>query len=123
MPLFGQLDLAAHASRAPSVTKLLTDAEGFFVEHVDVLAFTYEIDIQRGFGVTPKALHPSIPSYCQLVVRRHRDSPLGAFNVAELRINATTFRSYDTRSDDRPTWVRAAGIKEAVTTIRTKVGL
>jgi hypothetical protein len=41
---------------------------------------------------------------------------------AELRINATTFRSYDTRSDDRPTWARATGMKQAATTICTKVG-
>jgi hypothetical protein len=41
---------------------------------------------------------------------------------AELRINASTFRSYDTRSDDRPTWARATGMKQAATTICTKVG-
>ena len=41
---------------------------------------------------------------------------------AELRINASTFKSYDTRSDDRPTWARATGIKQAATTICTKVG-
>jgi hypothetical protein len=41
---------------------------------------------------------------------------------AELRINGTTFRSYDTRSDDRPTWARAAGMKQAATAICTKVG-
>jgi hypothetical protein len=41
---------------------------------------------------------------------------------AELRINGTTFRSYDTRSDDRPTWARATGMKQAATAICTKVG-
>ena len=94
MPLYGQLDIANHVGRANAVTSLLTDAESFSVENVDILAFTYEIDIQRGFAATPKALHPSIPSYCQIVVRKHRDSPLGAFNVAELRVNARAGTHY-----------------------------
>ena len=41
---------------------------------------------------------------------------------AELRINATVFRSYDTRSDDRPTWAKAVGMKQAATAICIKVG-
>jgi hypothetical protein len=41
---------------------------------------------------------------------------------AELRINATTFRSYDTRSDDRPIWAKAADMKQAATMICIKVG-
>jgi hypothetical protein len=94
MPLFGQLDTAEHLARSPRVKELFTDAETFAVEDVDILAFTYEIDIRQGFGVTPKALHPSIPSYCQIVIRRHRDSPLGAFNVAELRLNARAGTHY-----------------------------
>ncbi len=94
MPLFGQLDPADHVARAPTITKLLSDAESFSVDDVDVLAFTYEIDIQRGFRVTPKALHPSIPSYCQLVLRKHRDGPFGPFTVAELRVNARAGTHY-----------------------------
>jgi len=94
MPLFGQLDSATQAGRASTVKSLMTDAESFSIDAVDVLAFTYEIDIQRGFGATPKALHPSIPSYCQIVLRRHRDGPFGAFNVAELRLNARAGTHY-----------------------------
>lgn len=94
MPLFGQLDPAEHSSHAPEVDSVLGESEGFSVEDADILAFTYEIDIQRGFAVTPKALHPSIPSYCQIVVRRHPDSPFGPFNVAELRINARAGTHY-----------------------------
>ena len=41
---------------------------------------------------------------------------------AELRINATTFRSYDTGSDDRLTWAKAAGMKQAAAAICIKVG-
>jgi hypothetical protein len=42
---------------------------------------------------------------------------------AELRINGTAFRSYDTRSDDRPIWARATSMKQATTAICTKVGM
>jgi hypothetical protein len=41
---------------------------------------------------------------------------------AEFRINATSFRSYDTRSADRPIWAIATGMKQAATAICSKVG-
>jgi hypothetical protein len=41
---------------------------------------------------------------------------------AELRINATTFKSYDTRRDDRPAWSRAAGLTQAAAIICARVG-
>jgi len=41
---------------------------------------------------------------------------------AELRINATTFRSYDTRSGDRLAWTKATGLNQAVATICVRVG-
>jgi hypothetical protein len=94
MPLFGQLDIADHLPRAPSVAKLAVTADEFASEHCQVLSFTHEIDITRGFHVTPKALHPSIPSYCQVVFRQHPDSPVGAFTTAELRVNARAATHY-----------------------------
>lgn len=41
---------------------------------------------------------------------------------AEFRINATTFRSYDTRYDDQPAWAKAAGMTQAAATTCTRVG-
>jgi hypothetical protein len=41
---------------------------------------------------------------------------------AEFRINATTFKSYDTRRDDRLAWARAAGLTQAAATICARVG-
>jgi hypothetical protein len=41
---------------------------------------------------------------------------------AEFRVNASTLRTYDTRSDDRPEWVRATGMMQASAAIRNKVG-
>ena len=41
---------------------------------------------------------------------------------AEFRINATTYRSYDTRRHDRPGWARVSGLSEATETICARVG-
>jgi hypothetical protein len=41
---------------------------------------------------------------------------------AEFRINASTLRTYDTRSDGQPAWVRTTGLVQAATAVRTKVG-
>jgi hypothetical protein len=41
---------------------------------------------------------------------------------AEFRINATTYRSYDTRWHDRPGWARATGLTQATKTTCTRVG-
>jgi hypothetical protein len=46
----------------------------------------------------------------------------GTKTWAELRINATTFRSYDTRYDARPAWAWAASISQAAATTCTRVG-
>jgi hypothetical protein len=41
---------------------------------------------------------------------------------AEFRINPTTYRSYDTRRHDRPAWMRAVGILQAVELTCARVG-
>jgi len=41
---------------------------------------------------------------------------------AEFRINATTFRSYDTRRSDRPNWMRATGMVQAAEATCSRVG-
>jgi hypothetical protein len=41
---------------------------------------------------------------------------------AELRINPTTYRSYDTRRYDRPVWMRAVGMAQAVALTCSRVG-
>jgi hypothetical protein len=41
---------------------------------------------------------------------------------AELRVDATISKSYETRSDDRPAWARASGMGQAATTVCKKVG-
>jgi len=41
---------------------------------------------------------------------------------AEFRVNASTFRSYDTRYDDRRDWTKAAGMAQAAALTCTRVG-
>jgi len=69
---------------------------------------------------------------CRMWLERHpkrnalMDVPVAAKidgrRWAELRINATTINSYDTRSNDRLTWTRATGMKQAAATISVKAG-
>jgi hypothetical protein len=94
MPLFGQLDTNDHLAHAPRVEALATEADEFVVDKCQILSFTHEIDIEQGFKVTPKALHPSIPNYCQVIVRAHPQSAFGPFTVAELRVNARAGTNY-----------------------------
>ena len=62
--------------------------------------------------------HPKRDALMDVPVAAEIDGP----RWAELRISATTFRSYDTRSDDRPVWARAAGMKQSAAAICSKVG-
>ncbi|HME23186.1 MAG TPA: hypothetical protein VKI44_17945 [Acetobacteraceae bacterium] len=41
---------------------------------------------------------------------------------AEFRINATTYRTYDTRRHDRPGWARATSLIQATETTCAKIG-
>jgi hypothetical protein len=69
---------------------------------------------------------------CQMWLQRHpkQDAlvdvpdPGGNDGVewAEFRVNATTFRSYDTRGFDRLGWMRAAGLLQAAKATCGKVG-
>jgi hypothetical protein len=69
---------------------------------------------------------------CQMWLQRHpkqdalTDAPdaeaTDASEWAEFRINATTYRSYDTRRHDRPGWTRASNLLQATETTCIRVG-
>jgi hypothetical protein len=69
---------------------------------------------------------------CQMWLQRHPKQatlidvpdpePNDGIEWAEFRINATTFRSYDTRGFDRLGWMRAAGLAQAAKATCAKVG-
>jgi hypothetical protein len=69
---------------------------------------------------------------CQMWLQRHpkqdvlTDAPdadgTDTVEWAEFRVNATTYRSYDTRRHDRPGWTRATGLIQAAEAICARVG-
>ena len=69
---------------------------------------------------------------CQMWIQRHpkRDAPADTPDTdstdttewAEFRINATTYRTYDTRRHDRPGWARATSLIQAAETTCAKIG-
>ena len=69
---------------------------------------------------------------CQMWLQRHPkqdtliDVPdparIDGVEWAEFRVNATTYRSYDTRGFDRLGWMRAAGLAQAAKATCGKVG-
>jgi hypothetical protein len=68
---------------------------------------------------------------CQMWIQRHpkqdalTDAPdtdgTDTTEWAEFRINAATYRSYDTRRHDRPRWARAGGLVQATETTCARV--
>ena len=84
MPLFGTRDVDAERSELPVVTALAS--EGWESEDAEVLNLTYEFDDTRYQELLPPALHPTIPVYGAIMLRAHDTSPVGPFNMAELRV-------------------------------------
>jgi hypothetical protein len=64
------------------------------LENAQVLAFTFEVLSEAAIAALPAALHPPFPTYCSLILRRHDDSPFGAFTTAELRLHARATNHY-----------------------------
>ncbi len=84
MPQFGTLDV--DIPDLPVVEKLADDP--WECEDTRTLNLLFEIDDSHDLAMLPPALHPSIPLYCNLMVRQHQTSPVGPFLLAELRIMA-----------------------------------
>ncbi len=113
MPIFGELDSASRANRCATITRLAGDADTFTASDVDILTFTQEIDTRSAFTVIPKALHPSLPPYVQVIFRKHTDGRFGPLTTAEVNIRARstihqvgyTVASF-TDSADATTWLR-----------------
>ncbi len=84
MPLYGRLDTAARAAALPEVTELAT--ESWESAGAEMLYLTFEYDTEPAFASIPPALHPALPPFGGILFRRHPESPVGAFTLAELRI-------------------------------------
>jgi hypothetical protein len=85
MPLYGELALATVAGELPHLRDL--DTEAWELPQAEILQLACEIaDGSR--ALLPRALHPAIPEYATFVVTRYPESPIGPFDVAQVRLMA-----------------------------------
>ena len=85
MPLFGELELATIARDLPKMRDL--DTEAWELPKAEILQLACEIaDGSR--VLLPRALHPAIPEYVTFVVTRYPESPVGPFDLAQVRLMA-----------------------------------
>ncbi len=116
------------------------------------LKITRHVDKQRASSLIFEVWSPFVASYqavasvedglrridqlarliCQMRLQGHQKQDLLADvpdadrndsgQWAEFRMSATTYRSYDTRRNDRPRWVRAIGMLQAAEATCASVG-
>ena len=85
MPLFGELELTTIAGDLPKMRDL--DTEAWELPKAEILQLACEIaDGSR--ALLPRALHPAIPEYVSFVVTRYPESPVGPFDLAQVRLMA-----------------------------------
>jgi len=85
MPLFGELEIDAVAPALPQLRDL--DTEAWEIPKAEIVQVAYEVaDGTR--TLLPRALHPAIPEYVTFVVTRYPESPVGPFDLAQLRLMA-----------------------------------
>ncbi len=108
-----------------------TDAGAFAVEVWNPFINTYQsvLSVQEGL----KRVGQLTDLICQMWLQRHpkldalSDVPnaiaADGERWAEFRISGTTFRSCDTRHDERPAWIKAPGLSQATAITCGRVGL
>jgi len=86
MPLYGTLDITQAPARLPTLANL--DTEAWTLPKAETMQLLVEVPRSSTDGLLPKAMHPALPSYVILAVTRYPDSPVGAFNLAVLRLGS-----------------------------------
>jgi hypothetical protein len=85
MPIFGELELGTIAGGLPALRDL--DTEAWELPKAEILQLACEVaDGTR--VLLPRALHPAIPEYVTFVVTRYPESPVGSFDLAQVRLMA-----------------------------------
>ncbi len=84
MPLFGVRDVGPLLDGVAVMPDLAT--EPLTLPGADVLQAMFEIDDAVMLELLPKALHPTIPPTVTFVLWRCPESPVGPFNLAQVRI-------------------------------------
>jgi len=85
MPLFGELELGTVAGALPQLRDL--DTEAWELPKAEILQLACEVD-DGSRALLPRALHPAIPEYVTFVVTRYPESPVGPFDLAQVRLMA-----------------------------------
>jgi hypothetical protein len=85
VPRFGTLDPAAVLADAPQVADL-TDAPHWELPEATLVQVNWEVADEPALGLTPPALHPSIPPYASFFAGRYPDSPVGPFTLVQMRL-------------------------------------
>ena len=86
MPLYGTLDLTRSPAALPTLANL--DTEAWALPKAEMLQLLIEVPRASTDGLLPKAMHPALPSYVIIAVTRYPESPVGAFNLAVLRLGS-----------------------------------
>jgi Acetoacetate decarboxylase (ADC) len=83
MPLFGLLEVESIAPHIAWLRDLNTEA--WALPRAEILQLVWEVDDSTR-ALLPKAMHPAVPPYATLVVTVCPESPVGPFNMAQLRL-------------------------------------
>ena len=86
MPLYGTLDITQDPGRLPTVANL--DTEAWSLPKAEMMQLLIEVPRSTTEGLLPKAMHPALPSYVIAAFTRYPESPVGAFNLAVLRLGS-----------------------------------
>ncbi|MBV9834437.1 MAG: acetoacetate decarboxylase family protein [Alphaproteobacteria bacterium] len=86
MPLYGTLDITQDPKRLPTVVNL--DTEAWSLPKAEMMQLLIEVPRTSTDGLLPKAMHPALPSYVIAAFTRYPESPVGAFNLAVLRLGS-----------------------------------
>jgi hypothetical protein len=82
-PLFGELELASLDDRLAQLRDL--DTEAWELPKAEILQLAWEVpDTSR--ALLPRAMHPAIPAYATVLVARYPESPVGPFELAQVRL-------------------------------------
>lgn len=86
MPLYGTLDITQDPKRLPTLPHL--DTEAWTLPKAEIMQLLIEVPRSSTDGLLPKAMHPALPSYVIAAVTKYPESPVGAFNLAVLRLGS-----------------------------------
>src|SRR4051795_11097802 len=86
MPLYGTLDITQDSKHLPTLANL--DTESWALPKAEMMQLLVEVPRSSTDGLLPKAMHPALPSYVILAITRYPESPVGPFNLAQLRLGS-----------------------------------